>query len=132
MNPLKCFSVRGRASRQQYWAIGAIGTFFVFLFPVYFVLGGVIALIFQEFNLLWGVEHVKIFGFATIFIFEILLAFLFLLVSVRRCRDARISLWWLLLWLVPFVNIVFLIVLGCLRSSDARGSHATPCAQRKK
>ena len=55
-----------------------------------------------------------------------LVAFIFYLIfSIRRCHDFNASGWWNLLLLVPFVNLIFMLVLW-LRRGDEGANHYGP------
>jgi len=98
------FSFKGLATRQEYWAVIFI-TFAVTFFGGILLQGmmftgetgvyiGAIALIALVISGIW-------LQFAT---------------AARRCRDAGISPWWVLLFFIPYVNFVATIVYGCLQS----------------
>ena len=57
-------------------------------------------------------------GGISIFALHIGSCWLLLATCTRRCRDIGDSLSWLLLLAVPFVNIIYLIYLGCVGSEQ--------------
>ncbi len=115
---LKYISFYGKAPRTEYWCVGLIS--FVLLFPAPFTLGIVLLSLLLENNELESIHYaVDIVKYVTA-VLSLLAVFLFLSTSVRRCRDAGKNPWWMLLLIVPFVNIVLLILLGFLKSSTPR------------
>ena len=48
---------------------------------------------------------------------------LFFTIADHRCRDIGISRWYILLIFVSYINIAFLIILGCLEKDSAEKYH---------
>lgn len=101
---LRYFDFTGLATRQEYWAV--IFIVFAATFTGYIVLEGL---------LLSGATglHLGVFGIFALVIAGVWLQFA---TAARRCRDAGISPWWVLLFFIPYVNLVATIVYGCLQS----------------
>jgi len=101
------FSFTGLAMRQEYWAVVFI-TFAVTFF-------GTIILEGLMFTGTTGI-YIGVIGLIALVIAALWLQFA---TAARRCRDAGISPWWVLLFLIPYVNFVATIVYGCLQSKPA-------------
>jgi uncharacterized membrane protein YhaH (DUF805 family) len=93
------FNFNGTAKRQEYWAVIILS---IVAMAVGFVvlegsggLGALIALVLFV-GTLWAV----------------------LAVTVKRLRDAGLSVWWILAILVPYVGTVATIVFGCVGSKQ--------------
>ena len=93
------FNFNGTAKRQEYWAVIILS---IVAMAIGFVvlegsggLGALIALILFV-GTLWAV----------------------LAVTVKRLRDAGLSVWWILAILVPYVGTVATIVFGCVGSKQ--------------
>ena len=102
------FSFYGTAKRQEYWAVIFISFAVAFL-----------ATLVSE-ALLFMIDPNA--GIASIFVLLAVIiatAWLQLATAVRRCRDAGISPWWVVLFLIPYVNFVLTIVLGVIRSDES-------------
>lgn len=103
------FSFKGTAKRQEYWAV-------VLILIAISVVGGAV---------LQGLMFTGVTGLylGTIGIIALLIAGLWvqLATGARRCRDAGISAWWVLLYLIPYVNFIFMIVIGCLKTNQEQG-----------
>jgi uncharacterized membrane protein YhaH (DUF805 family) len=103
----KYFSFKGLAKRQEYWAIMLIAfalTFVTTLFTEALVLintdGAIIGLLF----LIAAIVALVWLQFAT---------------AARRCRDAGISPWWVVVFVIPYINLVATVVFGVLKTADA-------------
>ena len=93
------FNFNGTAKRQEYWAVIILS---IVAMAIGFVvlegsggLGALIALVLFV-GTLWAV----------------------LAVTVKRLRDAGLSVWWILAILVPYVGTVATIVFGCVGSKQ--------------
>ena len=93
------FNFNGTAKRQEYWAVIILS---IVAMAAGFVvlegsggLGALIALVLFV-GTLWAV----------------------LAVTVKRLRDAGLSVWWILAILVPYVGTVATIVFGCVGSKQ--------------
>ena len=96
---LKYFSFNGRAKRREYWGV-AIVLFFA----------GILLQI-VSFSLLF-------LGPVALLLIPLTIAMIWLSLAViaRRLRDIKISRWYMLLLLVPFVNFIPFIAWGCIKS----------------
>jgi len=88
------FSFYGTAKRQEYWAVIFIS------FAIAFI-----GTVLSEPLLLLAII--------------LTVAWLQLATAVRRCRDAGISPWWVILFLLPWVNFILTIVLGVIKSDES-------------
>jgi len=48
-----------------------------------------------------------------------------IVLTVRRLRDASLPTWWVLLFFVPFVNVIFFLILSLIPSSVENGREVT-------
>jgi uncharacterized membrane protein YhaH (DUF805 family) len=99
------FDLRGRASRAQYWNT-QVAIALVILFLMIVLVG-----IYSAFASIGGAAFsYLLYGYA--------LAILIpqLTLQVRRIRDTGISLWWLLLVLIPGVGPFAILIILCLPS----------------
>ena len=94
------FNFNGKAKRQEYWAVIVLS---IVAYAAGFIVlegGGLGALI-----------AIVLFVGA----FWAMLA-----VTVKRLRDAGLSVWWILAILVPYVGTVATIVFGCIGSTKEK------------
>ena len=98
------FNFKGLAKRQEYWAV------IVIAFALAFV-----ATLFTEALILINTEG-AVFGLLFLIAGFIALVWLQFATAARRCRDSGISPWWVLLFLIPYINFVVTIVFGVLPS----------------
>ena len=109
-NYLKYFSLTGRASRSEYWAVNLIGYFSLILTAL--------------------VSTVLIMsGFLGTLVGSILLlavcigmVWTVITVTVRRCRDIGINPWFTLTLFIPYIAIIPFIVFGCIKSEAKNDS----------
>ncbi len=95
------FSFRGRASRRAYWQFAAVPSFAFTVLTALF-----------DLHLRFGV-----FGFA---VCSLLLCWVVLAISVKRCHDRGRSGWFLLANLIPaFGSLWVLVELGFLPTAEA-------------
>jgi uncharacterized membrane protein YhaH (DUF805 family) len=107
----KYFSFLGKATRSEFWAINLITIFAGWIALIGFlILAGVFALMSE---LLGGMMVLSVF-----LAWLIGTIWLVLSVGVRRCRDADISPFWVILLVIPVLFIIMTIVLGVLPSVD--------------
>jgi uncharacterized membrane protein YhaH (DUF805 family) len=102
----KYFNFAGYASRQQYWAVLAI------VFAASFVVSTILTIVMVS-----GSSGAVIGGILMLaaVVVGIWLQFA---VGARRCRDAGINPWWVLTYLLPYVNIASFIVIGVLKTEQ--------------
>lgn len=102
----KYIEFTGTATRSEYWAIYLltwvlvfIATFLFFILslsgPIGILLGSVIMLA-TGFFLVW----------------------LMAATAARRCRDAGINPWFVLSFIIPYINFIVFIVMGCLKTEE--------------
>ena len=107
----KYFSFQGIANRSEFWAVNLI-----------VILGGWIALIGMLILSAAVALASEIVG--GLFVVSSLAAWfvgciwLLLAVGVRRCRDADISVFWVIPLLLPILFVIMTIILGVLPSVD--------------
>lgn len=107
----KYFSFLGKATRSEFWAVNLIVIF-----------GGWIALIgFLVFSAGVALANELVGGFFVLSSFAawfIGCLWLLLAVAVRRCRDADISVFWVIPLVLPIMFVIMTIVLGVLPTVD--------------
>ena len=108
---MKYLSFNGTAKRQEYWAVTLL-TFFVgwMVFVASLIPAALVA-----------IASPITAGFLVLSLtlgWIVISVWLVLAVTVRRCRDADISVFWTLLWLIPAINFWWWIVAGVLPSVD--------------
>mgnify|MGYP000512239206 CR=1 FL=1 len=106
------FSFKGTAKKQEFWAITLLAALLGFIL-------GSAALI--------GSSDASMIQIGILFnaILVIMLLWLNLATASRRCRDAGISPFWVILYLVPYLGVIALIVFGSLKSIDSEVSKDT-------
>lgn len=90
------FNFNGTAKRQEYWAVyivSILATMVGFAILETGAVGALLGLVLMIATL-WAM----------------------LATTVRRLRDIEISVWWVLLTLVPYIGFVANIVFGCIGS----------------
>lgn len=107
----KYFSLLGKATRSEFWAINLIVIFGGWLALVaMLVFSGMVAI---------GSEVVGgMFVISSFVAWLIATLWLILAVGVRRCRDADISPFWVIPLMIPILFVIMTIVLGVLPSVD--------------
>lgn len=105
----KYFSFMGDSTRQEYWAVLAI------------VFGGTIVLSFLLTLIMVSGTSGAVIGGILMLALVVAGIWLQFAVGARRCRDADISPWWVLTYLLPYANLAALVVFGVLptKTSDA-------------
>lgn len=104
------FDFSRTATRSEYWAVlilvsvAAFVLTFVSLIPV----------------MAYNDSAPAIFALLLILATMIVGVWLTLAVSIARCRNAGINPWWTAALILPYVGFVVMIVLGCLKTADAR------------
>jgi uncharacterized membrane protein YhaH (DUF805 family) len=100
----KYLEFTGKATRSEYWAIYLITWLFVivatFLFFILSLSGPI--------GMLLGAVVMLATGF--------FLTWLMVATAARRCRDAGINPWFVLSFIIPYINFIVFIVFGCLSS----------------
>ena len=116
---IKCFDFKSRSCRSEFW--------YFYLFTT--VLGFIGIQIDRLFNLeilrlqlIQNIDEVAILGPTYVFLY-----FLFFVPSlslyIRRLHDINRSGWWLLMALIPFIGIITLIFLWCLKGNQNRNAY---------
>jgi len=100
-------AVDGEATRSEYWGVILV-TWGISL------LSWIVLLIFS----VMGTFGAAI-GMLLVFAIFLGNAWLIITTAVRRCRNAGINGWFVLTFLIPYVNFISMIVFGCLRSKNS-------------
>lgn len=98
----KYSAVSGNATRSEYWGV-------LFITWALSIALSVLSLAIVESGTALAVIVALLLLAGIIFLFWISLA-----TTIRRCRDAGINPWFILLMLIPYVGFVVAIVFGCL------------------
>jgi uncharacterized membrane protein YhaH (DUF805 family) len=99
----KYFAFEGKSSRSEYWGVNIIGSMSIVLASV---IGAVI--------MTDASAMAPVIGGLVLLFVAILAAWACIATSVRRCREAGITPWWVLGNFVPYIGIVVFIVIGVL------------------
>lgn len=97
-------SIEGNSTRSEYWG-------------VYLATWLILAIITMLFFVLTLVGTIGVVvGSIILLITSATLTWAMLATSIRRCRDAGISPWFTLSFLVPYLNFIVFIVFGVLKT----------------
>jgi uncharacterized membrane protein YhaH (DUF805 family) len=108
----KYFLFKGRAQRQEFWAVMLSSCVLGFL------LGSIGLIFFSTANLIEAALLCNVF-------LVVILSWLNLATAARRCRDAGISPLWIISYIIPYLGVIALIVFGTIRSKDVEESTST-------
>lgn len=103
----KYLEFSGKATRSEYWAIYLLTWLMVFVATFLFFLLSLSG----PLGILVGAAFMLMTGFV--------LAWLMVATAARRCRDAGINPWFVLSFIIPYVNFVVFIVFGCLKTDNS-------------
>ena len=103
----KSFTYGGKATRAEYW--------WFYLVNLLVVLGVYVLMGIAAVNGLVGIEELQ-FVFSILLIYVLASAFPNLSIVVRRLRDIGKKWTWMFISLVPFIGVIWFIVLMCQRS----------------
>ena len=103
----KSFTYGGKATRAEYW--------WFYLVNLLVVLGVYVLMRIAAVNGLVGIEELQ-FVFSILLIYVLASAFPNLSIVVRRLRDIGKKWTWMFISLVPFIGVIWFIVLMCQRS----------------
>lgn len=107
----KYFSFQGLAKRSEFWAVNLIVIFGGWLALVaMLIFSGLVAMSAQLIGGLFVISSFATWYIATMW--------LLLAVGVRRCRDADISVFWVIPLALPILSVIMLIILGILPTVD--------------
>jgi len=106
------FSFQGRISRSTYWLKYFLPYIVIFVFMI------ILDITFGIFN-----KDIGMGVFSGIF--SIITFYTSLAIGVKRCHDRNKNGWFLLLGLIPIVNIWLLIELGFLRGTDGANTYGS-------
>jgi len=102
----KYSAFKGVATRSEYWGV-------IFVTWAISLIIGVLATVFISAGGLGAFVGLILLLFLIVFNIWLNLA-----TVIRRCRDADINPWFVLLLLIPYVGFVAMIVFGCLSSKS--------------
>lgn len=97
------FSFKGNATRSEYWGVHVLALLALFL--VLFLAGLLVS------------GQPSILDAVILLASAIAYSWAILAVSVKRCRDAGINVFWTAAMFIPYAGLIVLIVVGCLKSS---------------
>ena len=97
-------SIEGRATRSEYWGV-YLGTWLIL---------ALITLVFFVLTLTGAVGIV--IGSIIMLLTSATLTWALIATAIRRCKDAGISPWFTLSFLVPYINFIVFIVFGVLNT----------------
>lgn len=103
----KYIEFTGKASRSEYWAIYLLTWLFVIVATFLFFLLSLSG----PLGILTGAGVMLITGCMSVW--------LMVATAARRCRDADINPWFVLSFIIPYVNFIVFIVFGCLSSAKS-------------
>ena len=102
-------TVEGRATRSEYWGV-YLATWLIL---------AIITLLFFVLTLT-GMAGIVI-GSIIMLVTSATLTWAMFATSIRRCRDAGISPWFTLSFLLPYINFIVFIVFGLLKTDTDNG-----------
>ena len=104
----KYLTTDGTATRSEYWGV-YLATWLIL---------AIVTMLFFVFTLT-GTTGVVI-GSIIMIASAVTLTWAMLATSIRRCRDAGISPWFTLSFLLPYINFIVFIVFGLLKSEPEK------------
>jgi len=99
---MNLFTFTNRASRSEYWGVLIAVGILTFL-----IMNGIIANADQV-----NPSGESLVGILVVFVIS---GWIQLAVASRRCTDAAMSKWTMLLFIVPIIGLIYTIVLGCVK-----------------
>lgn len=105
------FSFKNRAMRSEYWGVQVLGL--VSYLIIAFIAGFFIGLGDETGSIMASLVGLGGFVSATL-----VYTWLVLATTVRRCRDAGVSVWWTAGVIIPYVGWVVLIALGIIKTDE--------------
>ena len=103
---MNLFTFTNRASRSEYWGILISVGILTFL-----LITGLAAMVEGQ-SAYPDRDAGVLFALLVVFVIS---GWIQLAVAARRCTDAAMSKWTMLLFIVPFVGMIYTIVLGCVK-----------------
>lgn len=98
------FAFEGKSTRSEYWAVNLVSYCSLIL------TGFIFALVSMS-----GILGALV-GVALMLCSCVVVAWLVIMVAIRRCRDIGISPWFALSLFIPYIAFIPFIVFGCLKS----------------
>ena len=102
----KIFTIDGKSTRSEYWAVNLVCYFLL-------VLSGIISALMMDFGFIGFVFVLPLM--ATV---VVVTTFSIISVTIQRCRDIGISPWFTLALAIPYLGIIPFVVFGCLKSES--------------
>ena len=99
----KYFKFTGVASRSEFWGVNIIAV--IALSIIVLISTGFIAIASAGLGILLAVAASIAYTWCN------------LAVTVRRCRDAGINVWWTAACFIPYIGLITWIVIGCLSTN---------------
>jgi uncharacterized membrane protein YhaH (DUF805 family) len=97
---------QGKATRSEYWAVNLISYFSLIVF-------GVVSAVIAMSGILGALVGVVLMLMCCLAV-----AWLIIVVTVKRCRDIGINPLFTLSLLIPYIAFIPFIVFGCLKSEE--------------
>lgn len=104
------FKFDGTSTRSEYWGVNIVGGICAFILAFFGVI--IVGIGSNGFVITMG----ALVLIAT-FVGAIWLS---VATAVRRCRDAGLNPWWAVATCIPYLGWIVFIVLGCLKTGDAK------------
>jgi len=112
------FGFRGRINRAKFWMVAILSTIVIaVIFSIFF--GGLAA----SGDPGAAVKSVGLVGGIIALLLYILLFWISLAIAVKRCHDRNRSGWFVLVGMVPVLNIWYLIEVGFLRGTQGPNNY---------
>lgn len=119
------FSFKGRINRKTYWIYFLVIICIISVFAEY-----IEPQINEAAQKIYQSEHPLKYGFITMFIVIICLAYFSTLTAVpiiiKRLHDINKSAWYLLLILIPIIDIFLWVILGCIKGDSEPNKYGNP------
>ncbi|HTR87608.1 MAG TPA: DUF805 domain-containing protein [Reyranella sp.] len=112
------FSFQGRVNRAKFWLVAIVATVVVSI-VIGIVFGGMAA----GSNSSNALGAMGVVGGIIVAVVYILLLWINLAVAVKRCHDRNRSGWFVLLSLVPFLNIWYIVEVGFLKGTTGPNTY---------
>ena len=106
----KYLTIDGKANRSEYWGV----------YLSTWVILAIVTLLFFILTLIGSIGVV--IGSIIMLVTSATLTWAMFATSIRRCRDAGISPWFTLSFLLPYINFIVFVVFGVLKTDSDHGS----------
>lgn len=126
----KATNIKGRFSRLPFFAWCFLSSIFVYaayiISTIVFAIFGGSVFFFNEINQSQALPAIYIIAVVVYSLISIVYLYYTIVFSVRRLHDVDRSGWWLLLMLVPLVNLVFFVYLALRRGTVEANRFGAP------